>query len=315
MTAPLRGAPAMGDPHWVNVDWTGFDPRRIQSVSHRLMQHPLFGLGSLMELGRRLEAVGRVRSHSHAATAGTSFDNAPKLHPNPRSAAETLASLNEANAWMSLLNIQTDDLYRTLVDDVLEELRPQVEKRDPGMCYRGGWIFVTSPRAVTPFHMDKEHNFILQIVGRKRVYVWDHRDTRVVSERARDLFHAWHARDLVQWREEFRERAQVFDLEPGQGAYMPSTSPHMVENGDGPSVTASFTYYTDSTRRVALVHAAHHRVRALGLRLPAVGRFPVADAATHVAARVVRGCWRAAQQLRGRSVPKDDLAYARHGAY
>src|SRR3546814_15209426 len=88
------------------------------------------------------------------------------------------------------------------------------------MCHRGGWIFITSPNTVTPFHFDKEHNFILQIHGRKRIYVWDHRDTVVASEHSRALFHLSNERYLLRWREEFRERARVFDLEPGQGAYM-----------------------------------------------------------------------------------------------
>ena len=63
------------------------------------------------------------------------------------------------------------------------------------MCHRAGWIFVTSPGAVTPFHMDDEHNFILQIAGRKRLYVWDPQDRSVVSDLGQELFHARHSRD------------------------------------------------------------------------------------------------------------------------
>src|SRR3546814_14388117 len=77
-------------------------------------------------------------------------------------------------------------------------------------------------------------------------------------------------RYLLRWREEFRERARVFDLEPGQGAYMPSTSPHMVENGSETSITASFTYYTDATRRDALLHRTHALMRTLQVPTPAV---------------------------------------------
>src|SRR3546814_14823907 len=94
---------------------------------------------------------------------------------------------------------RTDTLfpYTTLFrsGEVLESVRPRVEAVDPGMCHRGGWIFITSPNTVTPFHFDKEHNFILQIHGRKRIYVWDHRDTVVASEHSRDLFHLSNERD------------------------------------------------------------------------------------------------------------------------
>lgn len=264
----------------IEFDPAAFHPWRIQPVLHRLSDHPLLQPDALVALSARLEAAGRIRTHGNDATAGTPFNDAPQLHPNARSAVETLNDLRQAKAWMSLLNVQTDPVYRDLVGMVLDSVQPLVEQRDPGMCHRAGWIFVSSPRTVTPFHFDKEHNFILQIHGHKRVYVWDHRDTTVASELARDRFHQRHERDKLQWREDFRGRARVFDLHPGQGAYMPSTSPHMVENGDEPSITVSFTYYTDSTRRDALLHKTHALLREIGVTPPAVGEWPTLDAFT-----------------------------------
>ncbi|MBN8727815.1 MAG: cupin-like domain-containing protein [Xanthomonadales bacterium] len=294
----------------VDVDWSRFDPWRIQSVQHSLGGHALLQPDELVALGQRLEDAGRVRTHSDAAAPGTPFNTAPRLHPNRRSAAETLRDIGNARAWMSLLNVQTDATYRNLVDEVLDGLRPGVERVDPGMCYRAGWIFVTSPRAVTPFHFDKEHNFILQVHGRKTLYVWDHRDVEAASERARDRFHASHARDLLVWHDELRERAQVFHLRPGDGAYMPSTSPHMVENGDGPSVTISFTYYTRATRRDSILHSAHERLRHWGIGLPAVGAQPHVDALVFGIHRGLARARRAAHRLAGRSIHPDDAPYA-----
>ncbi|MEO6925805.1 MAG: cupin-like domain-containing protein [Rhodanobacter sp.] len=295
----------------VNVDWTTFDPWVIQPVRHQLMEHSLLQLSALVELGKRLEASGRVRTHSGSAKAETSFNDAPQLHPNRMSAVDTLEGIGDANAWMSLLNVQSDPIYRTLVDEVLDDLKPGVDQFDPGMCYRGGWIFVTSPHAVTPFHFDKEHNFLLQLRGHKRLYVWDHRDTAVVSEHARDHFHRTHSRELLHWREEFRERAQVFDLTPGMGAYMPSTSPHMVENGDEPSITMSFTYYTKATRNRALLHRTHDMMRGIGWTPPAVGRFPILDGATAMAARVYAGTKRVGRRMVGAPVSTDAEPYAK----
>ncbi|MGB6143142.1 MAG: cupin-like domain-containing protein [Rhodanobacter sp.] len=298
---------------WLEVAWDQFDPWRIQGVRHHLATHPALQLPALVELGKRLEARGRVRSHSGDATAGTSFNEAPRLHPNAKGVEATLSDIEHAAAWTSLLNVQSDPQYRAVVDEVLDSVRPQVEAVDPGMCYRAGWIFLTSPGAVTPFHMDKEHNFILQVHGRKRIYVWDHRDTQVVSEHARDRFHRTHSRELLQWREEYRERARVFELEPGMGAYMPSTSPHMVENGDGPSITMSFTYYTRATRRNSLLHRTHDMLRRLGWVPPAVGRFPLFDAATLAAGGLYIGSKRLARRLAGASVDSDAAPYAKVG--
>jgi len=178
------------------------------------------------------------------------------------------------------------------------------------MLYRAGWIFVTSPRTITPFHMDKEHNFILQIQGKKRLYVWEPDDIEVLSEEARDLFHATHSRDLVAWREESRKRAHVFELKPGMGAYMPSTSPHLVENLDGPSITASFTYYTNATRRNARLHTLHQRMRGWGMTPSPVGARPALDAVADVACLGAGHVKRLLDQVRGRPALSDGVRYA-----
>lgn len=294
----------------VDVDWVSFDPSKIQAVTHRLMQHPLLQFEALVELGKRLELRRCIRTHGSDAEAGTPFNAAPDLHPNARSAVDTLQDIAQARAWMSLLNVQVDPTYRTLVDEVLDELKPGIDGVDPGMCYRGGWIFITSPNTVTPFHFDKEHNFILQVQGRKTLYVWDPHDTVVASDRARDRFHASHQRDLLEWKEAFRERATVFHLEPGMGAYMPSTSPHMVENGDGPSVTISLTYYTDATRRDSLLHRANERLRALGLEPPGVGKSKVLDACLSAGFGTVAGARDGVRRLAGKPMRSDRSPYA-----
>jgi hypothetical protein len=294
----------------LRFDTAAFDPWRVQAVEHSLMSHPLLQLENVIELGKRLESQGRVRSHTALARAETPFNQAPQLHPNPKSAAETLGDIGKAGAWMSLLYVHTDPLYRTLVDEVLDDVRPIVEARDPGMCYRAGWIFVTSPGAVTPFHMDNEHNFILQIAGRKRLYVWDPLDRSVVSELGLEQFHARHSRDLVSWREELREKAVVFDLAPGMGGYMPSTSPHMVENGDGPSITASFTYFTNATRRRNLLFRANHQLRELGLHPQGVGESEAWDAILHAFMRAYVGAKDGVRGVLGRPIQPASAPYA-----
>jgi Cupin-like domain len=288
----------------------GFDPWKIMAVTHQLCSHPLLAIDCLVELGRRLEARKLVRTHSDEARAGSSFGDAPTLHPNPRSAAETLSGIADAHAWMSLLNVQADPLYRRLVDEVLDALAPAVGRRDPGMCFRGGWIFVSSPGAITPFHIDHEHNFILQIAGRKRLYVWDPFDREVVSERAQELFHDQHSREGIVWDEAFRSRARIFDLEPGQGGYMPSTSPHMVENGDEPSITLSLTYYTDSTRRRELLYRGNAQLRRMGFDPRPVGASVSGDRAKALVLGAYTGINAGIKRALGRGVRNNAAAYA-----
>jgi hypothetical protein len=294
----------------IRLDPATFEPWKVQGVAHALSEHPLLQIGALVELGKRQQARNLVRTHSADATAGTSFAEAPNLHPNTQGAVATLAEIEKARAWMSLLNVQADPIYRTLIDEILGEVRPIVEGRDPGMCYRAGWIFVSSPNAVTPFHMDREHNFILQIRGRKRLYTWDPFDREVVSERAQELFHDQHSRALVTWSEAHRARARVFELEPGLGGYMPSTTPHMVENRDGPSITISVTYYTDATRRRELLYRGNARLRRLGLEPHPVGASPGRDRVKHAVLTGYTSAKNLVRRALGRGIRENDQPYA-----
>ena len=258
-----------------------FAPWKIAALTHDLSDHPLLQLDALVELGRRQQARKLVRTHTAAATAATSFADAPTLHPTGKTAEETLRDVARANAWMSLLNVQADPIYRAFIDEILDELRPALDPIDPGMCYRAGWIFVSSPGAVTPYHIDHEHNFIMQIRGTKRLYTWRHDDRAVLTERALEKFHDAHSRELVTWDDHFRERARVFELAPGLGGYMPSTTGHMVENGPEPSVTISFTYYTDATRANELLYRGNARLRRLGLTPHPIGTSASRDRVKH----------------------------------
>ena len=294
----------------VEMDANEFDPWRVQPVSHRLTEHPLLQPDRLIEFGKRLERADQLYSFNNGATAAENFDKVGQTHPNRKSAEETLQHINDAKAWMLLRHVQNDAEYRTLVDLALDHVRPQIERKDPGMCYRAGWIFVSSPRTVTPFHIDRNHGILLQIRGSKTVYVWEPDDIAVVNDRARARFHARRTLDLVHWHEEFRERAHVFRLQPGMGVYMPLTSPHMVETSNEPSITLSLSYNTDASRRNVLLHVAHDRIRSIGIRSPPVGRYPTYDAWLHASASAMRNCRGVLRSVVGRTSFTDNAAYA-----
>ena len=110
----------------------------------------------------------------------------------------------------------------------------------------------------------------------------------------------------MTWDEGFRQRARVFDLVPGMGGYMPSTTGHMVENGPEPSITISFTYYTDSTRANELLYRGNARLRRLGLRPQPIGASPTRDRIKHAVLATAFGDRPGAHDRpggRGRGVP------------
>jgi hypothetical protein len=209
-----------------------------------------------------------------------------------------------------LHGIQRDPEYQQLVDQVLDDVQPRIERKDPGMRHRAGFIFVASPNAVTPFHLDHNHNFLLQIAGRKTVYLWEPRDRSVVSEQALELFHAKMSRKLVSFSEDLLRAAHKFELEPGMGAYMPTTAPHLVINGNNPSVTVSVCYHSSLAWKEEILYRANFALRRLGLSPVPVGHSPLRDEAVHLVYLAYLGLKSQARKLRGRPVFNRQLKHA-----
>ena len=93
---------------------------------------------------------------------------------------------------------------------------------------------------------------------------------------------------------------------------MPSTAPHMVENGDGPSITASFTFYTNSTRRRSLAYRANTHLRRLGLDPAPFGQQPIRDTALAELMKVYTRTKDLARRAAGKPVFPEDSPYAFH---
>lgn len=293
---------AESGPPRLTFDVDRFEPMRVMPVLHNLEHHPLLQLPALVKLAQRPDSVSAVRYHDDHAIFNTSFVDAPNSNPVAGRPEDIVRSIESAHAWLALLGVHNDPAYRELLDQVLESVRPVIESRDPQMTYRGSDIFVASPGAVTPYHMDHNSSFLLQIRGKKLLYVCDPLDRKVVSEESLELFHGTGSRDLVVYREEFDERAHKFQLEPGLGGYMPTTAPHWVKNDDNVSITISFTFYTSGLRRRKLLHRGNHLLRRTGLVPTPVGQSATQDAVKQAAFGALFGTTDLLKRMRGREV-------------
>ncbi|MDH8045780.1 hypothetical protein QIG18_27645, partial [Klebsiella pneumoniae] len=73
-----------------------------------------------------------------------------------------------AGAWMVLKRIEKTPEYRQLLEDALTSVaraRGFKSIEDAGFSQIEGFLFVSSPNSTTPFHMDAEDNFFVQIHG------------------------------------------------------------------------------------------------------------------------------------------------------
>ncbi len=247
-----------------------FSTERVQAIHHNFHEHPLMQLPELAKLAQDLSATKQCRFIMPDTQQASAFAHNADAHDG-RTIDEVFRRIEEPGSWVALYNVETHPVYREFLAEVTACVRPLVDAQQPGTCNVGGFIFISAPPSVTPFHMDRENNFWLQVKGRKTMNVWNHTDRHVVAAETVDQFIMYGSLDKVRLKDGFRERSHEFDVGPGDGVYFPSTSPHMtrsdpgwVRAGDGVSISIGVVFYTDVTRRSANVHALNHLLRRLG---------------------------------------------------
>jgi len=272
-TLPTENCPshnASGEPFQLRVaNGENFSTHQIGRIQHTFHRHPLMRLDALAALAKRLYPSKQCRFTRGVATPSSPFDHEDS-DALGRSIDEVFDHIEDPRSWVALYNVETDPLYGAFLGEVANAVRPLVERHEPGMTNVGGFIFISAPPAVTPFHIDRENNFWLQIRGRKLMSVWDHRDRVSVSAADRETFIVHD--DNVPYRQACEGRSHDFDVGPGDGVYFPSTSPHMTRSdrswtkpGDGVSISIGVVFYTDYTRRLAYVNAWNQFLRRRGL--------------------------------------------------
>jgi hypothetical protein len=239
-------------------------------VRHKLTDHPAFRMERLIDLARRLppEAV-----EYNAGDLPITHD--PRCTPrNGLSVEETLRRITECRSWMVLKRVEVDPEYRSVLDECLDRVAPLA----PGMRTRRAFIFLSSPGSVTPYHIDHEYNFLLQIRGRKTMSIFDR---GVVSEEELERFYRGEHRNLV-FANHHARCARTFDLGPGDGVHVPVNAPHYVLNGPEVSISFSITFRTPEGDRRSAVYLVNDRLRRLGLKPRAVGSAPIVDGAKYL---------------------------------
>ena len=261
-------------------------PQQAGLLHHRLPDHPLLSIEALAQLGESLPA-SEVEYNPGNVPIGIRPEDVPS---NGLSIGETIRRIDSNGSWAVLKNIENVAAYRTLLMDLLGELEPVVIPRTGAMLTPQGFIFISSPGSITPFHFDPEHNILLQLKGRKVMNVWPAGDERFAHRREHERYHTGGHRNLP-WEEAYRDDAQQVPLGPGDAVLMPVMAPHFVANGDAPSISLSITWRSEWSYRESEAHAANAALRRMGLDPVMPPRWP-----SYAWMKTVG--WRAARKLR-----------------
>ena len=260
----------------------GLYPARPFRLRHRLAGHPLFTLAALADLAQRLPP-----EFIEYNAGDIPIDQDPDKTPaTGLSVEETIRRIEEKNSWMVLRHVEQDPAYKAALEECLADIAPCAAHSTGAMHKKIGFIFISSPNAVTPLHLDPEHNILVHLQGSKRMTIFSC-ERGVISDERHELYHVGKAHRNLPHCADFDDVAETHDLSPGDALYVPVKAPHWVKTGDKPCVSFSITWKSRASDAEARLRIANHYVRKFGGAPPAPGANRARDAAAVFAQRLV----------------------------
>ena len=250
-------------------------PGRAAEFTHELNFDDRLTLASVADLADRLPRRSVI-----ADTAAQ-----PLLVPQggpPRGALErpgdVIRDLRNANAWLTLLNVEDDPGMAELMNTQLGQLESAMIARQGTrkgrMQKRVAFVFVSSPNSVTPVHFDIEHSLLMQVSGCKTVSIGRWESDAVRRHEFDRYWDGSHGRI-----EKLPPEVAAYTLTPGRAVYIPPGTPHWVHNGPDISLSVTLTYFTAATVRENRIEDFNSRLRRRHMKPREPGHSATVDTA------------------------------------
>ncbi len=252
-------------------------------LKHKLADSSLFTLPRLIELAKSMPADA-IEYNSGKLAVGVRPQDIPKID---MPAEDVIKSIETANAWMVIKHVEQDPAYATLLEQFVREANEAAGYKASDYSDLEGFIFVSSAKATTPFHLDMEENILIQIKGDKFVRTFDNDDRALVSEQDIEFSPSVHRnRTYEEW---FEKRATLHALKPGDAVHMPYTIPHWVSTGNSYSISMAMTWKTPEVLRLNKIRLMNGTLRQYGMAQSPPGASPTWDACKVIVHDVMQG--------------------------
>jgi hypothetical protein len=230
-------------------------------------------LDDIGELLRPL-APGRVIVRATGPTPGA------KPEMTSLSDAPLTQQLNERVLHITALDMQEVDAgYQRLLDAFLQRIAPVIGRTNLNRLEATVGVFIASGQSVVPFHVDFEHNFLIHVLGEKKMHLFPNDDFDILSDQQREFL----AKDMsdaryLPYRPDFEQRARMIRLSPGVASYQPPLAPHwVVSSAQGITFSILISLFTSEDLKTRMAHLANRSLRGLGLQPARVGVNPLLD--------------------------------------
>jgi Cupin-like domain len=254
------------------------------TLKHHLAGNPLFSLQRLVALAKAMPR-DHIEYNSGKVAVGVKPEDVPKIEMTPE---DVIKSIETANAWLVIKRVEKDPEYKAILESFVREANIAAGRSANEHSDIEGFIFVSSAKATTPFHLDAEENILIQLHGDKFVRTFENGDRLLVSEEDMEISPSKHRNQ--HYEDWYENRATLHSLQPGDAVHMPYMVPHWVSTGDSYSISMAMTWKTPEVKRLNKIRLMNGTLRQFGLPQKPPGQSPLRDAAkvmAHDAIRVV----------------------------
>lgn len=261
------------DAFWIRPQDVGqFSSFARCPIKHNYHTHPMLQLNQLKQLAIYLMPHEKCRFAAGDLVLDSVFNHASSDQKG-RSLEQVLATIEAPGSWLALYNVETQPEYKALLESIIKSVEYLIEGEQGKVLEVQGFVFISSPPAFTPFHIDRENNFWLQLAGQKHLSLFDHTDPLVADPRAVEDFIVTKTLKNLKLTDAIKSKRSEYLSRPGDGIYFPATTPHMAETttewvsaGNATSISIGVVFYTEMTRRIARIHQLNYTLRKLGMR-------------------------------------------------
>ncbi len=175
------------------------------------------------------------------------------------SGRQVIDAIAKGGLWLNLRDVSSvDGAYRTMLDGMFGEIAARVPGFEAPKHQAG--ILISSPDAQVYYHSDLPGQGLIQIAGRKRVYIYPNTAPFIKPEHLEEIA-LFDVEVDIPYEPWYDAHARVFDLEPGQMLNWPLNAPHRVENLDSVNISMTVSYINSDIRRADVVSIANGLLR------------------------------------------------------
>lgn len=230
--------------------------RQPVQLGHTMHQQPAFSMDDLATLIENYprEHYSLVKTGAKGTSRVWREGEIGKL-----SGRQVIEAISRGGLWLNLRNVTAvDHRFRDMVNQMFGEIGAKVRGFDAPTHQAG--ILISSPDAQVYYHADLPGQGLVQIAGRKRVYIYPNTAPFIRPEHLENIA-LFDVEVDIPYEPWYDWHAQVIDLEPGQMLNWPLNAPHRVENLDTVNVSMTVSYVNEEIRRAQILHLANGMLR------------------------------------------------------